>query len=62
MIDNYDIGDAIYHELLPHFTMTVLDTGPCEVDPVRPEPHLAYKIIDFEGNEDWLCAYDVRRA
>lgn len=62
MIDKCNVGDTIYHYLLPRFTMTVLDTRPCEVDWNRPEPHLAYKIIDFEGNEDWLCAYDVRRT
>ena len=23
-------------------------------------PHSRYKIIDPEGNKDWLCAYDIR--
>lgn len=55
-------GHAIAHDLMPGFTMTVLNTRPCEISSTRPEPHLAYEVIDPEGNPDWLCAYDVHRA
>ena len=52
----YEVGDRIEHVLVPGFWMTVLDTKDCET----PD-HRAYKIVDFTGREDWLCAYDVRR-
>lgn len=52
----YEVGDRIEHLLVPGFWMTVLDTKDCET----PD-HRAYKIVDFTGHEDWLCAYDVRR-
>jgi hypothetical protein len=60
-MDQYKTGDVIEHKLMPGFTMTVEDARDCETDSNRPEPHLAYKITDPEGNEDWLCAYDVQR-
>ncbi len=41
------------------WTFDDLDTEPCETDSARPETHDQYKVIDPEGNEDWLCAYDV---
>ena len=52
----------IEHKLMPGFTMTVLDTRRCETGPGREEAHDQYKITDPDGNADWLCAYDVRRA
>lgn len=52
----YQVGDRIEHHLMPGFWMTVLDVKDCET----PD-HRSYKIIDFAGSEDWLCAYDVRR-
>ena len=61
-MDQYKTGDTIEHHLMPGFTMAVLDTRDCETDGTRPEPHLAYKVTDPEGNEDWLCAYDARRV
>lgn len=61
-MEHFNVGDMIEHELLPGFRMKVLATRDCETDWNRDEPHQSYKIVDFEGNEDWLCAYDVRRA
>lgn len=61
MTGTYKVGETIEHRLLPGFTMQVLDTRDCETDSARPEPHLAYKVIDPEGSEDWLCAHDVQR-
>jgi|HubBroStandDraft_4_1064222.scaffolds.fasta_scaffold538057_4 hypothetical protein len=60
-MDQFKPGDIIEHRLMPGFTMPVLETRECETDSNRPEPHLAYKVEDPEGNEDWLCAYDVQR-
>ena len=56
-----DDGDKIEHELVPGFTMAIQATEPCEEDDLT-EPHLAYKITDPDGTEDWLCAYDVRKV
>ena len=50
----------IEHLLMPGFTMDVLGEEPCEVDASRPTPHQRYRVIDPEGNEDWVCAYDAR--
>lgn len=55
-IESYEVGDRIEHLLVPGFWMTVLDTRECET----PD-HCSYKIIDFTGTEDWVCALDVRR-
>lgn len=55
-------GDRIQHDLMPGFAMTVRGFKPCETDFARPEAHNQYLITDFEGNDDWLCAYDVHRA
>jgi hypothetical protein len=60
-MERYKKGDVIEHRLMPGFTMTVLDTRECETDFGRPGVHLAYKVADPEGNEDWLCGYDVQR-
>lgn len=57
-----DIGDVIEHTLMPGFSMVVQQAQTCELDFARPEPHLRYRIVDPEGNEDWLCAYDVRKV
>jgi hypothetical protein len=55
-------GERIEHKLVPGFPMEVLDTARCETGPGREEVHDQYKITDPDGNIDWLCAYDVRRA
>jgi len=55
-------GDRIEHDLMPGFAMAVQDVRPCETDGARPESHKSYKITDPDGNEDWLCAYDVHPA
>jgi hypothetical protein len=52
-------GDRIEHKIMPGFPMKVLDTDDCETDGARPEAHQRFKVIDPEGNEDWLCAYDA---
>lgn len=61
-MEQLNVGDAIGHNLMPGFIMKVLGTRACETDWNRPEPHLAYEVIDPEGNRDWLCAYDVHRV
>jgi hypothetical protein len=53
------VGDEIEHDLMPGLVMTVEDTQPCETDGSRSEPHRQYQVTDPDGNEDWLCAYDV---
>lgn len=58
-MDKFKAGDIIEHRLMPGFEMKVQDTRDCETDYARPEPHLAYRITDPDGNEDWLCAYDL---
>lgn len=60
-MDQYKTGDIIEHRLMPGFTMPVEDTRPCETEPNRPWPHLAYRVKDPQGCTDWLCAYDVQR-
>jgi hypothetical protein len=56
------LGDRIEHKLMPGFVMTVRDIEPCQASPGRDEPHSQFQITDPDGNTDWLCAYDVRRA
>ena len=56
------VGETIEFDLMPGFPMEVLDTKDCETDSARPEPHLTYKVVDPEGNEDWLCGHDVHRV
>ena len=46
--------------LMPGYVMEVLAEEACETDTGRPDPHSQYKVIDPDGNEDWLCAYDIR--
>jgi hypothetical protein len=60
-MDQFEAGDKIEHILVPGYVMTVLDTRDCETDANTPEPHLAYKVTDPSGNEDWLCAYDAQK-
>lgn len=54
------VGDVVVPRLMPAFRMRVLDVRPCETDWNRSEPHSALQIVDPDGTEDWLCAYDVR--
>lgn len=61
MDDCYQVGDVIEHTGLPGFRMRVREVGDC-ADEIRPESHPRYKVIDPEGCEDWLCAYDARRV
>lgn len=60
-MDHYKPGDIIEHRLMPGYPMPVEDMRPCETDYNRPEPHLAYRVTDPDGNTDWLCAFDVQR-
>ena len=55
-----ETGDRIEHKLIPGFTMPVLEAKDCETDSARPDAHRQYRVIDPEGNEDWVCGYDVR--
>ena len=56
------VGDIIEHELMPGFRMQVQAVADCDTDWNRSEPHLKYTITDPAGNQDDLCAYDVRKA
>ena len=53
------IGHKIEHDLMPGFVMTVQAAEPCETDGARAEEHAKFEVTDPEGNQDWLCAYDV---
>lgn len=64
-MENYAVGDMIHHNLVPEGAlpaMKVLEAQNCETDLARPAIHLKYKVIDWLGNEIWLCAYDARRS
>jgi hypothetical protein len=61
-MDEFKTGDKIEHTLMPGFVMTVEEVEPGETDYARPEPHQHLQVTDPEGNTDWLCAYDVKRA
>ena len=50
---------AVDHDRSAHLLGEILHD--CETDSGRPDPHLAYKISDPDGNEDWLCAHDVQK-
>jgi hypothetical protein len=52
-------GDRVEHDLMPGFVMQVREVKACETDGARPEAHGQYLVIDPEGNDDWLCGYDV---
>ena len=52
-------GGKIEHDLMPGFVMAVREVKPCETDWNRAEAHDQYLITDPEGNDDWLCAFDV---
>jgi hypothetical protein len=52
-------GAKIEHDLMPGFVMPVREVKPCETDGARPEDHDQYLVTDPEGNDDWLCGYDV---
>ncbi len=60
----FAVGDRISfipaHGMFP--PMTVLEVKDCETDYARPVPHSQYKVIDPEGNEDWVCGYDAAKA
>ena len=60
-MDQFKAGDIIEHRLMPGFTMPVLEARECETDANRSEPHLAYRVTDPDGNDDWLCAMDVQK-
>jgi len=60
--EDISLGEKIEHKLMPGFTMEVNGIKGCETGPGRETPHMQYKITDPDGNADWLCAYDVRRA
>jgi len=55
-------GDMIEHDLMHGYQMPVVDLMACETSPARPLEHSQFLILDPEGNEDWLCAYDVHRV
>lgn len=56
------LGHKIEHDLMPGFVMEVRKVRPCETDGARPVEHAAYKVTDPEGNEDWVCAFDVHQV
>jgi len=55
-------GDLIVHYALPGYPMTVHAVRPCETSGPRSEPHSSYEVTDPEGNQDWLCGWDVRKV
>ena len=57
---NIGLGDR--NGLLPGFVMEVQGVATCETDGSRSQEHAKFKVTDPEGNEDWLCAYDVHKA
>jgi hypothetical protein len=61
-VHDVGLGHKIEHDLMPGFVMEVRGVGSCETDGARSEPHARFKITDPDGNEDWLCAYDVHHA
>ena len=60
----FAVGDRIdfipAQGMLP--PMEVLEAKDCETDYARPEPHAQYRVIDPEGNEDWICGYDAEMS
>jgi len=58
------VGDTIEHDLIPAsvWSASIRDARPCETDSARGIPHSAYLVTDPEGNDDWVCAYDVHPA
>lgn len=61
MPEQIEVGDVIRHKLVPQFHMPVLAVEPCvgERADFPGVEHQSYKVIDPEGNEDWLCGLDV---
>lgn len=43
----------------PGFVMQVLEEKSCDGDD-NAEEHPAYKVVDPEGTEDWVCSRDVQ--
>lgn len=55
-----NVGDRIEHKLMPGFPMEVLEVQPCNGEPYGS--HNAFRVIDPEGNPDWLCEHDVKEV
>lgn len=53
----YEVGDRIEHKLMPGFIMTIRAVDACETPDCQ-----SVKIVDPEGNDDWLCTDDVQPA
>lgn len=59
-MEQFKIGDKLMHTRVPAdqaAVLTVLKTRKCGE---LPHTHLAYRVTDPEGTEDWVCAYDLR--
>jgi hypothetical protein len=50
------VGTIVEMKLFPGFNMKVLDTRKCDCG--GPVKCYAYKVIDPEDKEDWLCELD----
>lgn len=56
------IGDVLDHRDIPGFRMIVRAVLPCEQHDQADVPHNQYGVRDPEGQPDWICGYDVKRA
>lgn len=62
-MEKYSVGDKVEHNLVPPGVlpaMEILEAKFCPSDNTRPEDHLQYRVVDWEGNVAWLCGYDAR--
>ena len=60
-VEGFEVGKTVEHRLMPGFRMVVQDGKPCETDAAHPVPHPAYLVTDPEGEDDWVCHYDVQK-
>lgn len=61
-LTRFNVGDEVEHKLFLGFRMKILETRECATTWVRPEPHSAYRVVDFTGSEVWLCSHAVARV
>jgi hypothetical protein len=63
-IQGVKVGDVIGMDLIPDalWTGPVLEVRECETNGGRQIPHSSFRVLDPEGIEDWLCAYDAHKA
>ena len=59
-VEGFAIGDTVEHRLVPGYRMPVQDRKPCETDAIHPAEHPSYLVRDPQGEETWVCHYDVQ--